>query len=341
MSHQATAMMSGGGGAGQFGDTTLTKVFVGGLAWETHKDGMRAYFQQFGDILEAVVITDKNTGRSKGYGFVTFREPEAALRACIDPYPVIDGRRANCNLAYLGVNKSKTALTTMLPQYLQPYAAHVYGGGSSMRATMKSFQTAGGGASLMSFVPAADHGIQQGIPTYDSVYAAAGYSPYFSDYGYPLSYYQPYMVGLQQGGQLQQYAAVGGTAAAAPAANPSVGPYSYFQYGPASAAAAGGPYSMVQYPQLYQYAAAVAAGATAAPTTLAAGVVAGGLQQYGGAVAFTPNSIAQAAGMTMSLTSPAALAAAPTTAQQFQYSGRLVPSSPPAAAAADQKPGLA
>jgi hypothetical protein len=110
------------------------------------------------------------------------------------------------------------------------------------------------------------------------------------------SYYQPYMVGLQQGGQLQQYAAVGGTAAPAAAANPSVGPYSYFQYGPASAAAAGGPYSMVQYPQLYQYAAAVAAGATAAPTTLAAGVVAGGLQQYGGAVAFTPNSIAQAAG---------------------------------------------
>jgi RNA recognition motif-containing protein len=31
---------------------------------------MRRYFEQFGDILEAVVITDKNTGRSKGYGFV-------------------------------------------------------------------------------------------------------------------------------------------------------------------------------------------------------------------------------------------------------------------------------
>ena len=52
-------------------------------------------------------------------------------------------------------------------------AAHVYGGGSNnMRATMKSFQTAGvGDASLMSFVPAADHGIQQGIPTTYSVYA--------------------------------------------------------------------------------------------------------------------------------------------------------------------------
>ncbi|XP_057975584.1 probable RNA-binding protein ARP1 isoform X2 [Malania oleifera] len=85
-----------------FGDTTYTKVFVGGLAWETQSDTMRRYFEQFGEILEAVVITDKNTGRSKGYGFVTFREPEAARRACADPTPIIDGRRANCNLASLG-----------------------------------------------------------------------------------------------------------------------------------------------------------------------------------------------------------------------------------------------
>ena len=68
---QAMSGGTGGGGAGQFGDTTFTKVFVGGLAWETHKEGMRAYFEPFGDILEAVVITDKNTGRSKGYGFVS------------------------------------------------------------------------------------------------------------------------------------------------------------------------------------------------------------------------------------------------------------------------------
>ena len=57
--------------AGQFGDTTYTKVFVGGLAWETQRETMKKYFEQFGEILEAVVITDKNTGRSKGYGFVS------------------------------------------------------------------------------------------------------------------------------------------------------------------------------------------------------------------------------------------------------------------------------
>lgn len=51
-------------------DTTYTKVFVGGLAWETDKDTMKKHFEQFGEILEAVVITDKASGRSKGYGFV-------------------------------------------------------------------------------------------------------------------------------------------------------------------------------------------------------------------------------------------------------------------------------
>lgn len=56
---------------GQYNDTTFTKIFVGGLAWETQRDTMRRYFDQFGEILEAVVITDKNTGRSKGYGFVS------------------------------------------------------------------------------------------------------------------------------------------------------------------------------------------------------------------------------------------------------------------------------
>ena len=56
---------------GQFGDTTLTKVFVGGLAWETPKDTMREHFEKYGEILEAVIISDKITGRSKGYGFVS------------------------------------------------------------------------------------------------------------------------------------------------------------------------------------------------------------------------------------------------------------------------------
>ncbi|KAL5212246.1 hypothetical protein ABZP36_023093 [Zizania latifolia] len=88
--------------ASPFGDTTYTKVFVGGLAWETTSERLRRFYERFGDILEAVVITDRHSGRSKGYGFVTFRDPESARKACEDPTPVIDSRRANCNLASLG-----------------------------------------------------------------------------------------------------------------------------------------------------------------------------------------------------------------------------------------------
>ncbi|XP_010459986.1 PREDICTED: RNA-binding protein 24-like [Camelina sativa] len=91
-----------------FGDTTHTKVFVGGLAWETPTDEMRRHFDQFGEILEAVIITDKTTGKSKGYGFVTFREPDSATRAVADPNPVIDGRKANCNIASFGRPRPST-----------------------------------------------------------------------------------------------------------------------------------------------------------------------------------------------------------------------------------------
>ncbi|KAK4787179.1 hypothetical protein SAY86_011012 [Trapa natans] len=95
------------------GDTTFTKVFVGGLAWKTKRDTVRRYFEQFGEILEAVVISQKNTDRSKGYGFVTFRDPESARRACENQFPVIDGRRANCNLAFLGARRSRPTAASM------------------------------------------------------------------------------------------------------------------------------------------------------------------------------------------------------------------------------------
>ncbi|WOL19240.1 RNA-binding protein 38-like [Canna indica] len=102
-----------------FGDTTFTKVFVGGLAWETHSEGLRRHFEPYGDIVEAVVISDKSTGRSKGYGFVTFRDPDSARRACADPIPIIDGRRANCNLASVG------RLHPVLPYaHLRPVTPH-------------------------------------------------------------------------------------------------------------------------------------------------------------------------------------------------------------------------
>jgi len=83
-------------------DTTFTKLFVGGLPYHTTDETLKAHFDQYGEIEEAVVITDRVTNKSKGYGFVTMADPESAKKAIQDPNPVIDGRKANVNLAYLG-----------------------------------------------------------------------------------------------------------------------------------------------------------------------------------------------------------------------------------------------
>ncbi len=52
-------------------DTTYTKIFVGGLPYHTTDSSLRKYFEVFGEIEEAVVITDRQTGKSRGYGFVS------------------------------------------------------------------------------------------------------------------------------------------------------------------------------------------------------------------------------------------------------------------------------
>ncbi len=57
------------------------KLFVGGLAWATSSDALRQSFESFGEVADAKVITDRDTGRSRGFGFVTFSDPTAADNA--------------------------------------------------------------------------------------------------------------------------------------------------------------------------------------------------------------------------------------------------------------------
>ncbi|KAK6260489.1 hypothetical protein SCA6_014963 [Theobroma cacao] len=220
MSQQRQFQMVGGNNPGQYNDTTFTKIFVGGLAWETQRDTMRRYFDQFGEILEAVVITDKNTGRSKGYGFVTFKDPEAAMRACQNPSPIIDGRRANCNLASLGAQKTRP-----------PTPQHGAG----------RFRPAPG---LMA--PPAYHGssstyVQQPTGQYSIPYSAYGYTGYSQDSIYPLNYYS-----LYGGQQFSPYYATG--ASVTPGMFHNFYPF-YAQYAQNSQAHGFG----VQYPQMVQY----------------------------------------------------------------------------------------
>ncbi|MCD7456778.1 UBP1-associated protein 2C [Datura stramonium] len=84
-------------------DTTQRKLFVRGLGWETTTEKLRAIFGNYGELEEAVVILDKATGKSKGYGFVTFKHVDGALLALKDPSKKIDGRMTVTQLASAGI----------------------------------------------------------------------------------------------------------------------------------------------------------------------------------------------------------------------------------------------
>jgi RNA recognition motif-containing protein len=52
------------------------KLFVGGLSWNTTEGGLTAAFEKFGELREVKVVLDRDTGRSRGFGFVTFTSDE-------------------------------------------------------------------------------------------------------------------------------------------------------------------------------------------------------------------------------------------------------------------------
>ncbi len=69
------------------------KLFVGGLSWNTGDSELREAFESHGDVIEAQVVNDRETGRSRGFGFVTFSDPgqaDSAVQALDGT--VLDGR---------------------------------------------------------------------------------------------------------------------------------------------------------------------------------------------------------------------------------------------------------
>ncbi|VDI12697.1 heterogeneous nuclear ribonucleoprotein 27C-like [Mytilus galloprovincialis] len=76
------------------------KFFVGNLSWNTDNDVLWRYFSRYGELSDAVVIMDRQTGRSRGFGFVTFRDPQCVDEVLHEGQHTIDGRQVNarpCN----------------------------------------------------------------------------------------------------------------------------------------------------------------------------------------------------------------------------------------------------
>ena len=93
-----------GGGVGE-GRTDVMevdsgKLFVGGISWETDEDRLREYFGRFGEVTEAVIMRDRNTGRARGFGFVVFADSTVAERVIMDKH-MIDGRMVPASRSHL------------------------------------------------------------------------------------------------------------------------------------------------------------------------------------------------------------------------------------------------
>lgn len=57
------------------------KLFVGSLSWNTTSEQLEEAFAACGEVVEAKVVTDRETGRSRGFGFVTFQDDDGATKA--------------------------------------------------------------------------------------------------------------------------------------------------------------------------------------------------------------------------------------------------------------------
>jgi len=76
-------------------ESDLGKLFIGGISWDTDEERLKEYFGKYGEVIEAVIMRDRVTGRARGFGFVVFADPSVAERVIMDKH-IIDGRTVSC-----------------------------------------------------------------------------------------------------------------------------------------------------------------------------------------------------------------------------------------------------
>ncbi|RMD44001.1 hypothetical protein DV735_g1103, partial [Chaetothyriales sp. CBS 134920] len=100
------------------------KMFIGGLNWETTDQSLHDYFSQFGEVQECTVMRDGSTGRSRGFGFLTFKDPKTVNTVMAKEHfldgKIIDPKRA-------------------IPKDEQEKTAKIFVGGVSQDATEAQF----------------------------------------------------------------------------------------------------------------------------------------------------------------------------------------------------------
>ena len=75
------------------------KIYVGNLPYGTDEGALESEFNQFGPILDVKLIRDRETGRSKGFAFITFEQPEHAQEALAKNGEMLEKRNIRVSIA--------------------------------------------------------------------------------------------------------------------------------------------------------------------------------------------------------------------------------------------------
>ncbi|XP_011078841.1 UBP1-associated protein 2A-like isoform X2 [Sesamum indicum] len=151
-------------------DQAQRKLYIGGLSPETNSEMLLSFFSRHGEIEEGSVAYDKETNKSRGFGFVTYRTVEAAKKAIDDPQKMLGGRNITVKLAD---NYKGKVPQPQLPASVVPVPVHMTAG----------YQQTGGGAPIGYTYPQP----MASYPTASYTSPPTGAAPYSAQpqYSYP------------------------------------------------------------------------------------------------------------------------------------------------------------